>query len=447
MTLLATLTLTYTVLTGEQLRVIVPMESPPAVLLREEVKPEEWRGYEVNTLVEGELRGEAEGKSLPIRIRGVGKHKLAERILSSSAGEIPNRTIRSYTHASVEVHVAGERLIKTLRPERSCIIYGRLPDGTRGFCPHGALTRDELDIVTEHWPTATLPSMLPGKVVAVGQTWKISPTIICEVCLLDAVLECQVEGKLLSLQGAIAEFAVRGKVVGIDKGAKVNLVFDSKGQYDQRSGRVVEYQWNQEDERTAGWWSPASRLRIRVTVQRLDANVQTEACSQPHVLEPQLWQQPKAELLQLEGEGPRKSYRLRYNREWYIVGQTEDHLMMRLVDRGDTLAQLTLTHWRQANDNQSEQIAEFRKAVAATPGWKPDKLLSEGEIDINGFHAFRIIQQGKVGNQPMIRRFWLIRFPSREQLVVTVSLPPENQQRFGDKDVELIKNLTFLPPR
>jgi hypothetical protein len=47
----------------------------------------------------------------------------------------------------------------------------------------------------------------------------------------------------------------------------------------------------------------------------------------------------------------------------------------------------------------------------------------------------------------MIRRFWLIRFPSREQLVVTVSLPPENQQRFGDKDVELIKNLTFLPLR
>ncbi|MCX8139430.1 MAG: hypothetical protein N3E46_07085, partial [Gemmataceae bacterium] len=154
---------------------------------------------------------------------------------------------------------------------------------------------------------------------------------------------------------------------------------------------------------------------------------------------------PKAELLRLEVEGPKKIYRLTYGREWYILGETAEHLMMRLVDRGVPIAQLTLTHWRRAIGTRTEQIAEFRKAVAATPGWKPDKLLHEGEVEAGGQSVYRIIQEGKIGEQRIIQRFWLITTPRGDQLVMTVTLPPEHQQRFGDKDVELMKNLTFFP--
>lgn len=444
MRLLFTFWLFGTILTWGKWPLVTDPAPSPAVLLREEIKLEEWRGYVIITAVEGELRGEAERKSAPVLLRGRGRHELVERILATSGG-LPNCMVRSYKHASVEVDVAGERLVKTLRPPRSCIFYGRLPDGTRGFCPQGPLTRDELEIVTEHLAPSMLAGLLPGKVVMVGQTWKISETVLREVCLLDAVVESHVEGKLLSIQDAFANFAIQGKVRGIDKGAQVTLQLDGKGRYDRRSGQIQEFQWVQEDERTAGWWNPASRLRIRVHVQRQEMEVPGEGCSRPDVLHPQMWQQPKAEFLRLEVEGPKKSYRLTYGREWYILGETTDHLMMRLVEQGVPIAQLTLTHWRRAPGNRTEQIAEFRKAVAATPGWKPDKLLHEGEVNVGGQRTYRIVQEGKIGDQKIIQRFWLIMAPRGEQLVMTVTLPPEHQQRFGDKDVELIQSLVFLP--
>jgi hypothetical protein len=444
MSLLFTLWLFDTVLTGGKWPLVADGGPSPAVLLREEIKPEEWRGYVITTTVEGELRGEGERKSAPVRVRGNGKHELAERILATSGG-LPNHILRSYKQASVEVHVAGERQVKTLRPQRSCILYGRLPDGSRGFCPQGPLTRDELEIVTEHLAPSMLAGLLPGKVVTVGQSWKVGDAILGEVCLLDAVVESQVEGKLLSIEEGFAEFTIQGKVRGIDKGAQVTLQVEGKGRYDRRSGRIVECRWVQEDERTAGWWNPASRLRIQVHVQHQKLEVPESECSRAAVLNPQMWQQPKAELLRLEVEGPKKSYRLTYGREWYILGETTDHLILRLVDQGVPIAQLTLTHWRRAFGNRTGQIAEFRKAVAATPGWKPDKLLHEGEVDTGGRSAYRIIQEGKIGDQKIIQRFWLITTPHGEQLVMTVTLPPEHQQRFGDKDVELIRNLTFFP--
>ncbi|MCS7022938.1 MAG: hypothetical protein NZU63_14055 [Gemmataceae bacterium] len=425
---------------GRWLRADTPGE-PQAVLLREEPQTVTERGYSIVTTVTGVLFSQAEGQRRTLPVEGQGQHELTERILASEGG-LPLHTLRHYKAVVVEVRVGGEKLPKVLRAERRCIVFGRLADGSRGFSPHGPLTRDELETVSEHLPPAVLTSLLPGKVVRVGDKWKISDPLVSELCLLDAVTSNQTEGELQAIKDGIAEFIVRGKVDGIDKGASVRLVVEGRGRFDLKDQRLIDYQWEQNDEREAGWWNPAAQLRIRVQVRCRAAEPLPPLC-QALVDKPQVWSRPEPTMLALQAEGPAGRYRLLYDRHWYVVGQTDSHLVLRYVEQGTVLAQVTLTNWRKASTDRDNQLAEFRKAVAATPGWKAEKTHEEKEIPGLAFRAFRIIQEGQIGQEKMIQRFWLLTSEKGEQVVVTTTVPLSLGQRFGDKDTLLLRGLTF----
>lgn len=416
-----------------------------AILLREQIQPEQWQGYVVDTQVVGELSGEAEGQRTVVRVQGRGMHEFVERALTIEA-DLPGRTLRQYRRAEVEVQIGGEKQHKSLRPERRCIVFGRLPDGSRGFSPQGPLTRDELELTTEHLAPSVLAGLLPAKVVRIGETWKVSTQSLAEACLLDAVIEHQVEGRVSSIENDVVHFSIGGKVQGVDKGAKTSLHLEVRGRFDRKNRQTIEWIWEQQEERSAGWWNPASRLQVRAQLRRREGiTPATSTCRTP-TDNLAAWLQPAPQLLELEVEGPQKCYHLRYGRQWYIVGQTDSHLLMRLAERGVVVAQLTLTNWRPKTAEANELIAEFRKAVTATPGWQADATLAEGIVRGIGTHAYRIVQTGTLGRQKVIQRFWLVAGPNGEQLVVTTTVAPEQAERFGNQDEDLLRRLTFTRP-
>jgi hypothetical protein len=417
-----------------------------AVLLREEISTQKWRGYELETNVVGQLYSELDGKRTRIGLQGRGTHTWAERVLTV-ANSLAERTVRYYHQATIEVQLGGEKHRKTLRSDRCCIVYGRLPDGSRGFSPQGPLTRDELELTTEHLAPAALAGLLPGTVVRAGDSWKVSAQALGDACLLDAVLNHEVQGELLQIHQGVAEFVLRGKVQGIDKGAQVRLHLEVRGRFNSQTREVLEWHWEQRDERDAGWWNPPAQLQIRAQLRRQDSKIPLPSFLQPNAETLQTWMQPSPSLLQLEVDGPQRYYRLRYGRDWYIVGQTDSHMLLRLVERGVVIAQLTLTQWRSAAQGFEQQIAEFRKAVAATPAWKADRTLAEGEVPKVGRPAYRIVQIGMLGDQKAIQHFWFICGPNNEHLAATTTIAPERIDQLAGRDEELLRQLIFPLPK
>ena len=57
--------------------------------------------------------------------------------------------------------------------------------------------------------------------------------------------------------------------------------------------------------------------------------------------------------MHLEYRDPKGRFELLHAREWQMVSQTEDHAVLRLLERGDFVAQVTVTSWTSAGSPPS----------------------------------------------------------------------------------------------
>src|SRR5262249_26029964 len=130
------------------------------------------------------------------------------------------------------------------------------------------LTRDELDLVTEHFNPQCLPGLLPGKAVSVGDTWLVPDGAVQAACLFDAVGKAQLAGKLTAVRDGLATFTIDGTAEGIENGAKVSVTVSAAGTFDVASGRVTRLTWKQKDDRAQGPINPESQVEATVTLKR-----------------------------------------------------------------------------------------------------------------------------------------------------------------------------------
>src|SRR5207248_9100428 len=171
-----------------------------------------------------------------------------ERTLTSDAG-LPASSARHYDKAHAIASIGGERFEYSLATDRKLIIARRGTSGLFCYALTGPLTRDELDLVTEHFNPQCLPGLLPGKAVNVGDTWPLSPVAVQAACLFDGVIKHALTGKLAEVRDGLAAFTVEATGEGIEQGAKVTLTVSATGKYDPNSRRVVELTWKQKDDR------------------------------------------------------------------------------------------------------------------------------------------------------------------------------------------------------
>ena len=115
---------------------------------------------------------------------------------------------------------------------------------------------------------------------------------------------------------------------------------------------------------------------------------------------------------------------------------------MRLLDRGDYVAQVTVTPWTKAKKGEHLTPEQFKKAVNETSGWKPEKELQAGEIPAtDGRYAYRFSVQGQLDGVAVMQNFFLIAAPTGEQVVLTFTLPPKMADKLGARDMSMAASI------
>src|SRR5262249_19522468 len=161
------------------------------------------------------------------------------------------------------------------------------------------------------------------------------------------------------------------------------------------AGRLVALQWKQKDERDQGPASPATTVEATTTLTRAPVALPAGLNDRALAAVPEGFE-PAPQLLQLEHRDPRGRFDLLYARDWHIVGQTDDHLVMRLMDRGDFVAQVTVTPWP-GPKGKAMAPGEFREAMDRTPGWQPEQEIQAGEVPTEkGRKIYRLAFQGRL---------------------------------------------------
>lgn len=396
----------------------------------------------------GEIHLQQEGKARSMKSEAKAKHDYQERILEAGTNGLANKSARIYQTAEATLHMGPYQSQRKFRSNLSLMVAQRHKDQLLSYCPRTPLTREEVEL-TEHFDTLALPGLLPGKAVACGDTWRLSNPVAQALCDLDGLTGHDLTGKLVEVQDDQAKIVVSGTASGIDLGASVKLAVQATAHFDLKAKRIVSLKWQQKDEREQGPVSPALILELNVAVARTPIPESTALGD--YALVPIPDGAPPEAMTQLYYQDPKGRYELVHGRDWILVGRTESHVVLRLMDQGDFVAQVTIAPWKKTEAGLPMSREEFKEAMTQIPGWEQEEALDKDEPDKNyslnspqGYTLYRVAAAGKLDGVKAVQFFYLVAGPQGEQVVMTFTLTPAQVSKLGTRDLALVRGLTFI---
>ena len=391
----------------------------------------------------GELRVVRDGKVAPVPLAATAVHEFPERILAVDPTGLPTKVARVYEQAQAVIRFNNEPSERTLRPDRRLIVAQCPKDEILVYAPAGPLTREELDLTSQHFDTLHVTGLLPGRAVSVGETWKVGNGVAQGLCAFEGLTAQDLACKLEAVQDNVATVSFKGTASGIDTGASVKLTVTGSYRFDLNQKRLVALEWSQKDDREQGPASPAMAGELTTTLQRKVIEQPNSLSDVALVSVPDDFEVPPV-MTQLLYRAPKSRFELALGREWHLVGQTEDHVILRLMERGDFVAQVTLTPWTKAEPGKHLTPEEFKQAMSETTGWEPEQELQADEVPLDGDRwCYRLLQAGKLDGIKVTQSFYVVASPTGEQLVLAFTMTPAQVAKLGTRDLALVGSLSF----
>jgi len=180
--------------------------------------------YRVSTRVElsGQLTlppPDKDKKPMALSVVGSSAIDYDERVLDSKDGNVA-RTVRVYRRIDFERKVGDQAQKNTLRREVRRLVLLREKQFKGPFCPEGALTPGEIDLIRTDVFTPALVGLLPDGAVKPGDRWTALGSAVQELTDLEnqeGKLECRLEGVVVLDKRRHARVALSGTVKGTNE--------------------------------------------------------------------------------------------------------------------------------------------------------------------------------------------------------------------------------------
>ncbi len=391
----------------------------------------------------GQMTVRQNGKDLALKQSAEARHEFLERVLKTAPTGLVDQAARFYKDAQATITVAGESSSRKLRADRTFLVAHRHGDQVVTYCPKGLLTGAEFEL-TEHFDTLALPGLLPGKEVTIGDSWKLTNAAAQALCDIDGLVGHDLAGTLEKVEAGLAHLAVTGTANGIDLGAAVKLTIRAGVHFDLKARRVVALVWQQNDDREAGPVSPALKAQITTTLKRTPIEQPKELHDFVLVQVPDAKTPPES-LTQIVYTDAKGRFELSHARDWHLVGRTDEHVVFRLLDRGDFVAQASIAPWKKADPGKHLTPKEFKAAMDRAPGWEPEKVVDQSEVgaDVKDLKICRLAATGTLDGVEAVQYFYLVAGPQGEQTVLTFTMTPTQAQKLDPRDLLLVRSLRY----
>jgi hypothetical protein len=421
---------------------LAPAQTYP---LAEPVQAGDCFKFHLEMTLTGELKVNRDGKAVPLKLTATAGHDFAERVLDVGKAGLAEKAARVYDKAQAAIGVGDDRSERALRKERRLVVAQRHTDQYVVYSPSGPFTREELELTGEHLDTLFLTGLLPGKPVAVGETWKVSNAVAQALCGFEGLTEQSLACKLEEVKDNAARVSVSGAATGIELGAMIKLEVHATYRFDLTGKHLTELEWRQKDDRDQGPASPATSVETTTKLTRSAIDEPEDLGDVKLVSVPAGYDVPPP-LLQLEYTEPRGRFELAHGRDWQVVGRTEEHVVMRLMEQGDFVAQVTITPWTADANKKHMAPDDFKEAMARTPGWEMEQELQSGEVPLPGDDhrwIYRVSALGKMDGLAVMQNFYLVAGPDGKQVVLLFTLTQKKAQKLADRDLTMACSLDF----
>lgn len=362
-----------------------------------------------------------------------------------SGGKGPWRSVRHYDAISAVIKLADDGFKPQLRPGRRLMGVEVDSPTITYFSPHGPLNADELELVTIVGDSLLLDRLLPEKQVAKGDSWKLPDSLLVAMLNLDAASKTNVRSVVTKITETAVNMQMEGNVQGAFGGVSTEIALKAKYRFNRKTKRVDWLGLLVKEQRDIGHVEPGFdvvvRLQLTVTPKADSPDLTDEAIA-GLVLE------PTATLRELAYESPQGGYRFMHARNWYIKDAHRDRVTLRMLDRGDLVAQCNVSALPKLPPGKEVPLSEFQsdvqKALDKNFGQFVEARQSANEA---GYRIYRVVAQGTASDLPIQWNYYLVADQQGRRVAFAFAVESDLVKRLNKNDEKLVNSLRFLDPK
>ncbi|MDR2117337.1 MAG: hypothetical protein LBP87_13245 [Planctomycetaceae bacterium] len=377
-------------------------------------------------------------KATTDKMEVVAGFRYEERVEQFSHSTGPLVSIRQYNLAKSKMKIGEQIKMPELDEELQTIVCSLEGDKVSLFSPRGLLRGEQL-LLIEDLPgnTLTLDRLLPNKEMRVGDTWKISDSVLRSFLSVDAVTESNVEAVLTAVADKMAMIEVVGDVSGVYLGAATEMSIRAKFQFDLNLRRINWLGLLIEENRSIGHVGPGLDLVARLQVKISPIEV-------PQVLTDnairEINTKPSDNILKLKYNGGKGPWRFSHDRDWYIFQDDPQTTILRKLHKGELVAQCNIADMGKVDIKTMTTLDKFKKELADGLGKNFGKIVAAGEhTNKFGYKVFTVLIDGTVEELSLRWIYNLMTDQNGQQSVVVFVVEADMLEQFADADEVLLK--------
>jgi hypothetical protein len=402
------------------------------------------RTQQVHTVVEveGKLAINTDGKSvrqLPMAAKA--ELRFSEKFLPSRA-DAGVRTIRHYSAADAKIRIQESDIEQTLRPERR-LIATAATDTANLYSISGPLTREELELIDTVGSSTALDLLLPRASIEMEGTWKLADSTIARLLCLEAVGHQDVVATLKKVEDGLAMIELAGKVSGAVGGVSTELELEGKVNFHLEAKCVTWLALQYDEKRDIGHAQPGydATIRVRVQAEPIQSSPELTDPSLPGLLAKD---QAGQSLLEFKAE--KAGVAFLHDRRWSVMVDRFDTVILRLIDRGDLIAQCNITRLPALEKGKQMALAEFQRDVEQTLAKNKAQIVEAAQTQNDeGLRVLRIVVSGAASELPIQWVYYHLSDASGQRASLVFTMDARLVERFAQIDRELVENLELSP--
>jgi len=356
----------------------------------------------------------------------------------------PLRSVRHYDRTDATIDLAKGKLTPKLRDE--CRLIAVQVDDAKVtlFSPRARLTRDELDLIDLPASSLLLDCFLPQRPVAQGDNWTHDDDLVLAPFGLDRLAKQTLTSTLVKIDPDAAVMELSGRIDGAAGGVVTKIEVKGKYRFNRKTRRIDWFGLLVGEDRGVGHVGPGFKIAARLRTQIVPKD-SSEPLSDKALAG--LATRPTDELTQLVYAPEGGGWRFQHDRRWVETGRDRQLAFLRLIERGDFIAQCNVAA-ASVRPGKQATLEQFQDDIKQALGDDFREFVSASQkANEQNYRVLSVVARGTVSALPIEWHYYLVADEHGRQITFTFTVEGPLAERLGEMDRQMVASLRFDPPK
>jgi hypothetical protein len=266
---------------------------------------------------------------------------------------------------------------------------------------------------------------------------------LAKLICVDVVSRNDVRCHLSDLNGSQAEIKIAGRLNAAVGGVATEISLDGIATFDFDKHCLTSIQLRIKERRSVGYVAPGMDVtaQLNITIVPLARSEQLT----PAIVKEATEIDPASPPLALHSKAG--GFHLIYDRRWHVTHDEPQLVVLRLVDRGELVAQCNISPLPKLDQGKTVTIEEFQSEVQQSLGKRIQRFdtVAEGK-GAGGLRVLKVVASGIVSEVPIQWRYFLVIDPEGRRLALAYTMESDLVERFSDADMAMTESIEFDTP-